>query len=153
MPVLSVKFKDKVIKEHSIMIGQDCTIGRKTGNDIVIDNLAVSGFHAQIDSVATNFVLRDLSSTNGTFVNGKVVSMHNLEHNDSILIGKHEIHFDSSDLMRMKAEESSNFDASETMVLDTEAFRKMTFQEPKESEPAPEEKKSFWQKIFSKFFR
>lgn len=131
MPVITVKFKDRVIREHSIIIGQNCCIGRKSGNDIVIDNLAVSGFHAQIDPVSTNFVLRDLKSTNGTFVNNKKVTLHNLKHRDIILIGKHELHYDCSDILRMKSNEPSPFDDEKTHVLDTRDFRKLMGKKPK----------------------
>ena len=68
MPIITLRFKDKKIRDYPIAAGQSCTIGRKQSNDIVIDNLAVSGKHAVIESVSTNFVLRDLESTNGTFI-------------------------------------------------------------------------------------
>lgn len=164
MPVIIVKFKGKKIEDYPIIIGQGCRIGRKQVNDIVIDNLAVSGFHAEIDSVSTTFVLRDLDSTNGTFVNEKKKQMHNLKHNDVILIGKHELVFDCSDLLRMKNNKSDFHDDTKTRILDTSEFRKMAGvkEEPatvREEEPdtfqnedAAKENSSFftrlWQKIF-----
>lgn len=71
MPVLTLQFKEKAIQDYPLAIGQNCTIGRKASNDIVIDNMAVSGTHARIEAVASTFVIRDLDSTNGTFVNKK----------------------------------------------------------------------------------
>ncbi len=124
MPILSVSFKGKQVEEHSLARGLGCNIGRKRENDIVIDNLAVSGFHAQIDSVSNTFVLRDLESTNGTFVNDEKVTMHNLKHNDSILIGKHKLIFDCSDIMGMQANGSDNND-DKTRVLDTNDLREL----------------------------
>jgi pSer/pThr/pTyr-binding forkhead associated (FHA) protein len=124
MPVISVKFKGKKIEEHSLVRGLGCNIGRKKENDIVIDNLAVSGFHAQIDSVSNTFVLRDLESTNGTFVNDEKITMHNLKHNDSILIGKHKLIFDCSDIMSMHPNEADNND-EKTRFLNANDLREL----------------------------
>ncbi len=124
MPVISVNFKGKKIDEHSLIIGLGCNIGRKKENDISIDNLAVSGFHAQIDSVSNTFVLRDLESTNGTFVNDKKITLHNLKHNDSILIGKHELIFDCSDLMSTQTNGVPNSD-EKTRILNTNDLREI----------------------------
>jgi pSer/pThr/pTyr-binding forkhead associated (FHA) protein len=164
MPVITLMFKDKKIKEYPIIIGQSLTIGRKKANDIVIDNLAVSGFHAQIDSVSSTFVLRDLDSTNGTFVNNKKKDLHNLKNNDLILIGKHELIFDSSDLKDMKAGGDSQYNDDKTRILETEDFRKLAGK-PKKQEKKREtdseymddsddqyEEKSFFGKLLSKIF-
>ncbi len=91
MPLITLKFKDKVLKEYPIQIGETLTIGRNDSNDIVVDNLAVSGSHARIDSVSATFIITDLESTNGTFVNERLISSHSLRNNDIILIGKHEL--------------------------------------------------------------
>ncbi len=69
------------------------TIGRKPDNDIQIDNLAVSGKHALIITILDDSFLEDLGSTNGTFVNGKLIKKHALKHGDVIGIGKHEIKY------------------------------------------------------------
>jgi len=63
------------------------TIGRKPENDIQIDNLAVSGKHSMIISILDDSFLEDLGSTNGTYVNGKLVD------GDVIAIGKHELKY------------------------------------------------------------
>ena len=88
MPRLILTFKKQVIKEYPFSKGS-ITIGRNEGNGIVIDNLAVSGHHAKIDRVGINYILTDLQSTNGTFVNDKKVISHKLAHGDNITIGKH----------------------------------------------------------------
>ena len=98
MPILSLIFKTRIIDKFLLESGQTITIGRKDTNDIVIDNLAVSGRHARIDSVSATFILTDLQSTNGTFVNEKLISTHTLRNQDVIIIGKHEILFDSTDI-------------------------------------------------------
>ena len=98
MPIITLKFKDTIIDKFPMESGQTITIGRKESNDITIDNLAVSGMHARIDSVSATFILTDLQSTNGTFVNDDLISTHNLRNQDTIIIGKHHLLFDSTDM-------------------------------------------------------
>ncbi|MBS1239038.1 MAG: domain containing protein [Deltaproteobacteria bacterium] len=85
MPNITLKFKDSVLSRHFIGRGQSLTIGRRKDNDIVIENLAVSGHHAKIDSVGEGFVLVDLQSKNGSFVNEQLVSSHWLKDGDLAL--------------------------------------------------------------------
>ena len=69
------------------------TIGRKPENDIQIDNLAVSGKHALVITILDDSFLEDLGSTNGTYVNGKLVKKHAMKDGDVIAIGKHELKY------------------------------------------------------------
>jgi pSer/pThr/pTyr-binding forkhead associated (FHA) protein len=69
------------------------SIGRKPDNDIPIDNLAVSGKHALIITILDDSFLEDLGSTNGTYVNGKLIKKHALKDGDVIGIGKHELKY------------------------------------------------------------
>jgi pSer/pThr/pTyr-binding forkhead associated (FHA) protein len=69
------------------------TIGRKPDNDIPIDNLAVSGKHALIITILDDSFLEDLGSTNGTYINGKLVKKHALKNGDIVAIGKHELKY------------------------------------------------------------
>jgi len=69
------------------------TIGRKPDNDIPIDNLAVSGKHALVITILDDSFLEDLGSTNGSYVNGKLVMKHALKDGDVIAIGKHELKY------------------------------------------------------------
>ena len=69
------------------------TIGRRVGNDIHIDNLAVSGDHAVITTIGVDSFLEDLDSTNGTLVNTKPVKKHVLHHNDVMAFGKYQIRY------------------------------------------------------------
>ena len=79
-----------LIKE--VQITKDkTTLGRRPYNDIVIDNLAVSGEHAAIQLVGHEVYIEDLGSTNGTYINGKAVKKQLLEANDSVEIGKYKI--------------------------------------------------------------
>jgi pSer/pThr/pTyr-binding forkhead associated (FHA) protein len=68
-------------------------IGRNEDCDVTIDNLGVSRYHCEIVSKDGFFVLRDLKSNNGTFVNGKRVDNYNLNDGDEISIGKFTISF------------------------------------------------------------
>jgi pSer/pThr/pTyr-binding forkhead associated (FHA) protein len=69
------------------------TIGRKPHNDVQIDNLAVSGEHAQIVTILNDSFLEDLGSTNGTLVNGNPIKKHVLQNNDVIEIGKYRLRY------------------------------------------------------------
>ncbi|PKO93463.1 MAG: hypothetical protein CVU15_02705 [Betaproteobacteria bacterium HGW-Betaproteobacteria-1] len=69
------------------------TIGRRPGNDIHIDNLAVSGEHALITTIGKDAFLEDLGSTNGTLVNGKPVTKHILQNGDVIELGKYQLKY------------------------------------------------------------
>jgi pSer/pThr/pTyr-binding forkhead associated (FHA) protein len=94
MPHITLKFRDNILGRYLIAKGKSLTIGRRKENDIVIDNLAVSGHHAKIDSVGDAFVLVDLQSKNGSFVNERLVSSHWLKKGDIVSIGKHSHFFD-----------------------------------------------------------
>ncbi|MGB5397744.1 MAG: FHA domain-containing protein, partial [Gammaproteobacteria bacterium] len=69
------------------------TIGRKSDNDIHIDNLAVSGHHAKILTILNDSFIEDLGSTNGTFINGNKITKHALQPGEVIVIGKHELKY------------------------------------------------------------
>lgn len=83
-------------KEYQLT-NETMTIGRKPGNDIAIDNLSISGKHAQVITILEDSFLEDLGSTNGTYVNGKLVKKHALQHGDTITLGKYQIIYHSGD--------------------------------------------------------
>ena len=85
MPTLTLTFKDNTIATYRIEEGQSITIGRKESNNVPIENLAVSGHHAKIDSVGEGYLMTDLQSKNGSFVNKELVSSHWLKDGDNIL--------------------------------------------------------------------
>lgn len=92
MGKLVVALDGVVIKE--VQITKDkTTLGRRPYNDIVIDNLAVSGEHAVLQMVGSDVFIEDLNSTNGTYINGKAVKKQLLTHNDTIEIGKYKIKY------------------------------------------------------------
>ncbi|MBK6594446.1 MAG: FHA domain-containing protein [Burkholderiales bacterium] len=92
MPKMIVSIDEVVIKE--VQLTKDkTTLGRRPYNDIVIDNLAVSGEHAVLQMTGNEVVLEDLNSTNGTYLNGKAIKKQQLQNGDSIEIGKYKIKF------------------------------------------------------------
>ncbi|AMO23132.1 hypothetical protein GCM10027034_44150 [Ramlibacter solisilvae] len=92
MPKMIVSIDGVVIKE--VQLTKDrTTLGRRPYNDIVIDNLAVSGEHAVLQMSGQEVYLEDLNSTNGTYVNGKAVKKQLLQNNDTVEIGKYKIKF------------------------------------------------------------
>lgn len=92
MPKMIVSIDGVVIKE--VQLTKDRTsLGRRPYNDIVIDNLAVSGEHAVLQMSGNEVHLEDLNSTNGTYVNGKAVKKQLLLNNDTVEIGKYKIKY------------------------------------------------------------
>src|SRR5690349_1785870 len=92
MGKLVVSLDGVVIKE--VQITKDkTTLGRRPYNDIVIDNLAVSGEHAVLQMVGSDVFIEDLNSTNGTYINGKAVKKQLLAHNDTVEVGKYKIKY------------------------------------------------------------
>ncbi|WBY00103.1 FHA domain-containing protein [Ramlibacter tataouinensis] len=92
MPKMIVSIDGVVIKE--VQLTKDrTTLGRRPYNDIVIDNLAVSGEHAVLQLAGNEVHLEDLNSTNGTYINGKAVKKQLLQNNDTIEIGKYKIKY------------------------------------------------------------
>lgn len=92
MPKMIVSIDGVVIKE--VQLTKDrTTVGRRPYNDIVIDNLAVSGEHAVLQMTGSDVYLEDLNSTNGSYVNGKAVKKQLLQNNDTVEIGKYKIKF------------------------------------------------------------
>jgi pSer/pThr/pTyr-binding forkhead associated (FHA) protein len=85
---IQLKFNNALLKEIDSK-KEEISIGRNAGNDIQIDNLAVSGKHARIIKDRDHYYVEDLNSTNGTFVNEEKISKKILKENDQITIGKH----------------------------------------------------------------
>lgn len=127
MAKLSLMFENKLVKE--VPIGnRPVSIGRSPDNDIPVDNLAVSTYHARVYYEGGRLVVEDLDSLNGTFVNDLRIERATLHDGDSIWIGKHSIKVDTSadaaipwDTGRKAAAPKIN----ETMVLDTKVRRDM----------------------------
>ncbi|BBJ00044.1 hypothetical protein FGKAn22_17360 [Ferrigenium kumadai] len=103
---------DGVVIQEYPLVKERMTIGRKPHNDIVIDNLAVSGEHAAIVTILHDSFLEDLDSTNGLEVNGVPTKKHFLQNNDLIEIGKYKLKYINDQISQTTAA-----DFEKTMVL------------------------------------
>ena len=92
MPRMIVSIDSVVIKEVELT-KERTTLGRRPYNDIVIDNLAVSGEHAVIHMADDGVEIEDVGSTNGTYVNAKAVTRQELRNGDIVEVGKYKIRF------------------------------------------------------------
>ncbi len=90
MPKLVLKFENAILQEVPVN-GKEVSIGRSPDNALVIDNPAVSHYHARVFNEEGRMMLEDFGSLNGTFVNGQRVKMVMLKPGDSVAIGKHTI--------------------------------------------------------------
>jgi hypothetical protein len=127
MSRLVLKFQGAVLKE--IPLGtRPVTIGRAPDNDIPIDNLAVSNYHARVYTEAGSLVVEDLNSLNGSFLNDIRVERAMLKDGDAILIGKHHIYVDQAHDAALPVDAWRKAPVprvNETMVLDTRERREM----------------------------
>jgi len=96
MARLILSLDGQVMAEYN-MNKERYTIGRLPDNDIRIDNPAVSGHHSLIINILNDSFLEDLNSTNGTYVNGKLIKKHALQHGDVITAGHHQLRFVEDD--------------------------------------------------------
>jgi len=101
---------------HIELPHESFTIGRKTDNTLAIEDPAVSGHHARIIKVQAVFFIEDLKSTNGTAVNGRPVTRHQLHDADVITIGQHRLVFQEN-AAACAAAPAPSVDLDRTMVL------------------------------------
>src|ERR1051325_2145500 len=94
MAKLYLKFEQsgQVLKEVPLTQAST-TSGRLPDNNVQIDNLAVSGHHARISWEQGQYIVEDLGSLNGTYVNNERVGKATLRHGDQVQIGKHLVEF------------------------------------------------------------
>jgi pSer/pThr/pTyr-binding forkhead associated (FHA) protein len=123
MATLLLQLKNKILGEYPLKAGASLTIGRRDTNDVVIEDPAVSGHHAKIDVLKDRFVLIDLQSKNGSFVNEQLVNSHWLKHEDVITIGAHSLIFNYHEKEQGSEDNSDDFD--ETLAMNTTQHRKM----------------------------
>ena len=142
MPKITLKFKGNVLADYYLPLGCSLKIGRMKDNDVIIENLAVSGHHGKIDSAGDAFVYIDLKSKNGSFINEELVTSHWLADGDVINIGKHSLTFVYFD-GEFRPEDKEKSEMEKTMVMDTTEYRTMVGKnDPKltmtvSPEPAP----------------
>ena len=92
MARLILSLDGQTLAEYN-MTKERYTVGRLPDNDIRIDNAAVSGHHSLIINILNDSFLEDLNSTNGTYVNGKLIKKHALQHGDVITVGHHQLRY------------------------------------------------------------
>jgi pSer/pThr/pTyr-binding forkhead associated (FHA) protein len=127
MSKLVLKFENAVLRE--VAVGEkEVSIGRSPDNGIVIDNPAVSHYHARVFNEEGRLMLEDFGSLNGTFVNGQRIKMIGLKPGDSVMIGKHTIVVTDSPDFRARAVDNGGSRRAaprinETVMLDTKERR------------------------------
>jgi pSer/pThr/pTyr-binding forkhead associated (FHA) protein len=144
---LVLTFQDTVLGEYTFDT-TPVTVGRREDNDVVVDNMAVSGHHAQIEEEEPNYyVLVDLESLNGTFLNQKKVTRERIFDGDSIIIGKHSLNFID---LRPEEEQPSRAEESQddkfagrafrdTVILDTQAQQELLSKQAEAKGFSPDE--------------
>ena len=115
MARLILSLDSQVLAEYN-MGKERYTIGRLPDNDVRIDNPAVSGHHALVINILNDSFLEDLNSTNGTYVNGKLINKHALQHGDLITCGHHQLRFIDS-----QSSDHEPDDFEKTMVIQPSA--------------------------------
>lgn len=126
MSKLVLKFENAILKE--VAVGErEVSIGRSPDNAVVIDNPAVSHYHARVFNEEGRLMLEGFGSLNGTFVNGQRVKMVGLKPGDSVMIGKHTIIVTDSAEVRAqpvwRGETKAAPKINETVMLDTKERR------------------------------
>ncbi len=112
MARLILSLDGAVLAEYN-MAKERYTIGRLPDNDVRIDNPTVSGHHSVIINILNDSFLEDLNSTNGTYVNGRLIKKHALQNGDVITVGRHQLRFIDS-----AADETTDQEFARTMVID-----------------------------------
>ena len=111
MARLILSLDGQVLAEYN-MTKERYTIGRLPDNDVRIADAAVSGHHGLIINILNDSFLEDLNSTNGTYVNGKLIKKHALTHGDVITVGHHHLRFVDS-----QVESSEQDEFERTLVI------------------------------------
>src|ERR1700728_3434144 len=110
---LMLSLDGQILAEYN-MNKERYTIGRLPDNEIRIDNPAVSGHHSLIINILNDSFLEDLNSTNGTYVNGKLIKKHAMQHGDVITVGHHQLRF-------VDSQDSQQDEFEKTMVIQPSA--------------------------------
>jgi len=111
MATIQISFNGQVVEDLSLT-KETTTIGRKSDNDIHLDNLAVSGHHAKILTILNDSFIEDMGSTNGTYVNGTLIKKQALKNSDVVKVGKHELKY-----INETASETDGDDFEKTMII------------------------------------
>lgn len=142
MPKFVLMFEDQVLQD--VPVGMNpVSIGRLPDNVVVIDNPAVSGHHARVMVQGGQYLLEDLQSTNGTFVNQQRVTRHVLRDGDMVLVGKHKLIFQHTGKEEAWVEPAPAAaapvpDIGGTVFLDTKAHKEMLAKMKAQAPAGPE---------------
>jgi hypothetical protein len=113
MARLLLSLDGQVLAEYN-MSKERYTVGRLQDNDIRIDNPTISGHHSLVINILNDSFLEDLNSTNGTYVNGRLIKKHALQNGDVVTVGRHQLRF-----LDASADEEDEF--ASTMVIERQA--------------------------------
>jgi hypothetical protein len=144
MARLILSLDNQVLAEYN-MSKERYTIGRLPDNDVRIDNPAVSGHHSLIINILNDSFLEDLNSTNGTYVNGKLIKKHALQNGDVITIGHHQMRFSDQEVSEPEQDEfektmvipAGQQDADQ--LMEAEKAAEKAVEEARAASPAPAE--------------
>ena len=131
MARMILSLNDQTLAEYNLS-KERYTVGRLADNDIRIDNPAVSGHHALVINILNDAFLEDLNSTNGTYVNGRLIKKHALQHGDIVTVGHHQLKFVDSEL------DDDVEPIEQTLVLSRAEMRMARLAEEPESPPDQE---------------
>ena len=145
MARLILSLDSQVLAEYN-MSKERYTIGRLPDNDVRIDNPAVSGHHSLIINILNDSFLEDLNSTNGTYVNGKLIKKHALQHGDVITVGHHQLRFSDQQTNQTEQDEfektmvipASHQDADQLAKAEAAAAAAAAAEAPATEAPATE---------------
>jgi pSer/pThr/pTyr-binding forkhead associated (FHA) protein len=130
MAKLIVKLNNEVVDHVDVKQG-DMKVGRRPGCEIFLDNLSVSGEHANIFTIGDDSFIQDLNSTNGTFINNKKITKHHLRNGDAVVIGKHTLVY----LTEQVAAKPQDF--AKTVIINPAAMREVQAAAPVAAAVAP----------------
>jgi len=125
---LLIKLHEKSSQELELT-SDSFAIGRKSDNDLTIEDPAVSGHHARITKIHAVYFIEDMKSTNGTFVNDKRIERHQLRDTDVVTIGRHRLIFRDGSAVSI-APPAATADFDKTVVLTGQAARPDTATPP-----------------------
>ncbi len=119
---INVSLDSKLI-ERVRLDKEKISIGRDSDNDIYINNLAISRYHARILVENEKIFIEDLESSNGTYLNGKKTNHSEINEQDTILIGKYKINIENK--TPRETQDSSAFLEDSTVMVDNDTRNKL----------------------------
>ncbi|MGH7884773.1 MAG: FHA domain-containing protein [Thermodesulfobacteriota bacterium] len=130
---INVSLDSKLIER--VKLDKDkISIGRDSENDIYINNLAISRYHARILSENDRVFLEDLESSNGTYLNGQKITRAQLTEFDTVLIGKYKINIENKNGVDNK--QQSGYLQDSTVMVDKDTREKLLEKMGFRTEPA-----------------